>query len=373
MQGMNHYHPPLALAALALYASCSAAPRPADPVLRPVPAGATQPVPVNEVDDAAFWIHPTDPSRSLLLAANERRGLEVHDCDGLLLKHLDDGLCPNNVDVAYAVATASGVTDVALASCLSKAKPGVKVWRIDAERGKVLDATSGGMLAVLGGSVPLGLCAWTDPATRRCAFFVTSAQGVVEQYELVPETGDLYSARRLATRAFGAKVEGCVIDGERGLAYFAEEDRGVWCVPLDPADRAEPRLVIRIGEHGLVPDVEGLALYTTSDGGGYLLVVSQGAKGDRSRIHVYERAEGHRHLLVLDPAPGAFGTLQRTSGLAVTNRPTSARFPRGLLAVNDHDNPNGSEDLKLYDWASIAEPGGLAVDVQADPRAPRRR
>lgn len=339
-------------------------------VVRPEPAGATQPVPVNEVDDGAFWIHPTDPAKSLLLAANERRGLEVHDCDGLLLKHVDDGLRPNNVDVAYGVATKDGVTDVAIASCFSPAALGVKVWRIDAAKSKLVDATQGTILAAFDGAKPLGLCAWTDPATRRCTYFVTHEEGGVEQHELVPEAGERFSSKRVRSLSFGAKVEGCVVDGERGRVYFAEEDRGVWSAPLDPRDETAPGLVIRVGESGLLADVEGLAIYPTRDGGGYLLVVGQGPKGSRSRVHVYERGGAHAHLLEIDPAAGAHGTLQRTSGLAVTNRATSPRFPRGLLAVNDHDNPNGSEDLKLYDWGVIADAGGLVVDTTWDPRAP---
>lgn len=355
--------------ALAPLSGCSATP-PADRApIRPVPSGATQPVPVNEVDDAAFWIHPTDPTKSLLLAANERRGLEVHDCDGLLLKHLDDGLRPNNVDVAYAVGTPTGATDVVLATCFSPAALGVKAWRVDPAKSKLVDATSGTVLAAFDGGKALGLCAWTDPRTRRCSYFVTSEEGGIEQYELVPDADQRFSSRRVRTHSFGAKVEGCVVDGEHGVVLFAEEDRGVWSMPLDPADRTEPRLVIRVGEHGLLADVEGLAVYPTSDGGGYLLVVGQGAKGTRSRVHVYERGGGHAHVLEIDPEAGALGTLQRTSGLAVTNRATSARFPRGLLAVNDHDNPNGSEDLKLYDWGVIADLGGLAVDTRCDPRA----
>lgn len=357
------------IAAIALLSACSANRSGEDRVVHPEPAGTTQPVPVNEVDDAAFWIHPTDPAKSLLLAANERRGLEVHDCDGLLLKHVEDGLRPNNVDVAYGVATLAGATDVAIASCFSEAALGVKVWRIDPAKSKLVDATQGAVLRAFDGGKPLGLCAWTDPRTRRCTYFVTSEEGGIEQFELVPEADERFSSKRVRTHSFGAKVEGCVVDGERGLVYFAEEDRGVWTLPLDPNDRSEPALVIRVGEHGLLADVEGLALYPTADGGGYLLVVGQGAKGTRSRVHVYERGGAHAHLLEIDPTAGAHGTLQRTSGLAVTNRPTSARFPLGLLAVNDHDNPNGSEDLKLYDWSTVAELGRLAVDTRWDPRA----
>lgn len=356
------------IATLALLSACAAKPADEGRRIHPVPVGATQPIPVNEVDDAAFWIHPTDPTKSLLLAANERRGLEVHDCDGILLKNVDDGLLPNNVDVAYGVATLTGTTDVALATCFSKTTPGVKVWRIDAEKSKVVDATRGIVLSVLDGGTPLGLCAWTNPSTKRCTFFITSAKGAIEQYELVPEAEDRYSAKLVRTHSFGAKVEGCVIDGEHGLVYFAEEDRGVWTFPLDPAKNTAPELVIRVGEHGLIADVEGLAIYPTKGGGGYLLVVGQGAKGTRSRVHVYERGGMHAHLLEIDAEAGAYGTLQRTSGLAVTNRPTSARFPRGLLVVNDHDNPNGSEDLKLYDWSSIADLGDLAIDTSVDPR-----
>ncbi len=342
-------------------------------VISPRAKGVSQPVPVNEVDDGAIWIHPNEPEKSLLLLANERRGLEVHHMNGLLLKHLDDGIHANNVDLVYEFPMSGGTVDLALASCLAPEFAGVKIWRIDPAKRKLYDATAGTILKVFDGGPPLGLCTYHSRKTGKSFFFVTARSGQIEQYELAEAADGQISARRVRTFGRPTKVEGCVADEERGVVYFAEEDTGVWRYPAEPDAPADGTCVVRVGENGLISDVEGLALYCTSDGRGYLIVVSQGPKGGRSSLKVYERQGDNRFVLTIVPSPEGFGELERASGLAVTNQPTIREFSQGVLAVNDHINPNASEDFKLYSWKDIARSGGLLIDTTWSPRPSRAR
>jgi len=342
--------------------------QPAGLVVRPCAKRASQPVPVNEVDDGAIWLHPTDPSKSLLLLANERRGLEVHHMDGLLLKHVDDGIHANNVDLVYEFPMTGRTVDLALASCLAPEFAGVKIWRIDPDKRKLYDATAGTVIKVFDGGLPLGLCTYHSRKTHKSYFFVTSRSGQVEQYVLSEAAEGRVAARRV--RRFGrpSKVEGCVADEERGVVYFAQEDVGVWRYPAEPDSPADGTCVVRVGENGLIPDVEGLALYCASDGRGYLIVASQGPKGGRSSLKVYERQGDNRFVLTIVPSPAGFGELERISGLTATNQPTIREFSQGVLAVNDHINANASEDFKLYSWGDIARSGRLLIDTTWSPR-----
>ncbi|MBN1342794.1 MAG: phytase [Phycisphaerae bacterium] len=342
-------------------------------VVSPRAKAVSQPVPVNEVDDAAIWIHPSDPSKSLLLLANERRGLEVHHTDGLLLKHLDDGIRANNVDLVYEFPMGPATVDLAVASCLAPRFAGVKVWRIDPSQRKLFDVTAGSVIKVFDSGAPLGLCTYHSRKTGKSFFFVTSRAGGIEQYELSVAADGKIGARRV--RAFGrpSKVEGCVADEERGVVYFSEEDTGVWRYPAEPDAPADGTCVIRVGEHGLISDVEGLALYCAAGGRGYLIVASQGPKGGHTCLKVYERQGDNRFVLTIDPSPEGFGKLERISGVAVTNQPTIPMFPRGLLAVNDNINPSASEDFKLYSWQDVARSGGLQIDTTWSPRPSRAK
>ncbi|RMG61678.1 MAG: phytase, partial [Calditrichaeota bacterium] len=62
----------------------------------------TDPVPSSgdAADDACIWIHPTDPSQSLIIATDKTSGLLVYDLNGHQLQYLASGE-PNNVDLRY--------------------------------------------------------------------------------------------------------------------------------------------------------------------------------------------------------------------------------------------------------------------------------
>ena len=62
----------------------------------------TEPVPSSgdAADDAAVWIHPTDPALSLILGTDKDAGLAAYDLAGVQVQFSPDGEL-NNVDVRY--------------------------------------------------------------------------------------------------------------------------------------------------------------------------------------------------------------------------------------------------------------------------------
>lgn len=348
-----------ALCGIAVLLTCLGCESKETRVARPAPLTYTRPAPVNEVQDAAFWIHPTDPQRSLVLVTNEHRGLEVHDMNGVLLKHLDESCEPQYVDVVYDVATASGVRDLVLASCQGEFSVGVKAWGVDPVKAKLVELQGQSVLPVLDNSAPLGLFGYRG-TDGKAFIFVTTGEGAVEQHEVVPAAeGEGVALKLRRSLKVAGKSKGGCADVEHGVVFIEEDKVGIWAFPLDPDSPAEGKLVIRAGENGLLPNVRGPALYRAEAGNGYLLVAGQGKKGDAAVVHVYDRKPPYRHLARIEPAAGAYGLAEHSSGLAVTSAETSARFSGGVFALNDQQTDNGSEDFKLYSWKEIAESAGL--------------
>ena len=345
--------------------------RPPDVVVRPQARVQTDSVPSDgdAADDPAIWVHPDEPEKSLVLGTDKLGGLHVYDMDGRERQVAGRGLRPNNVDVLYGFTLDGRQVDLAVAECRSPKALGVKVWRIDAMDGTLHDVTAAGsgVIRVFGGAEPYGSCTYRSALSGKSYFFVGVKEGRVEQYELLDAGGGKVGAKRVRRLKVGSTIEGCVADDELGFVYIGEELAGIWKFPAEPDGGTEGKLIARVGEHGLTADVEGLTLYPAAGGKGYLIASSQG----NNTFKVYERGGENRFLCTIDPAGGKIDDVSDSDGVAVTNRPTSKQFPRGVLVVQDGETPAGRQNFKLYAWEDIAERGGLIIDPEADPRHTR--
>ncbi|HEY6223395.1 MAG TPA: phytase [Gemmatimonadales bacterium] len=320
---------------------------------RPQARVATQPVPHrgDAADDPAIWIHPRDPAQSLVLGTDKRGGLHAYNMDGSEQQLLAEDTRPNNVDVLYDFSLAGRSVDLAVASAQAPAGArGLKVWVIDAATRRLRDVTAGGTIAVFGGEVPYGLCTYHSARSGRAYAFATGRNGRVEQIELSAANGSI-AGTSVRTFAVGSTAEGCVADDALGVLYLAEETVGIWKFGAEPSGSGlEGRLVARVGDHGLVEDVEGLTLYEAGAEGGYLIASSQG----NDSYKVYERGGDNRYVLTIDPVAGAIDDVEHTDGIAVTNCATSRRLPHGTFIVQDGHNAGGNQNFKLYGWEDIA-------------------
>src|SRR5262249_18029341 len=69
------------------------------PRLEPKAFVETEAVPSDgdAADDPAIWVHPGDPTRSLILGTDKKGGLNVFDLEGRRLQIVSHGSRPNNV------------------------------------------------------------------------------------------------------------------------------------------------------------------------------------------------------------------------------------------------------------------------------------
>ncbi|WP_217251088.1 phytase [Streptomyces sp. AC602_WCS936] len=373
-----------------------------------------------DADDPAIWRNAADPDASLVIATAKEGGLRVYDLDAREVQSIPAPAAPgpdhapgrfNNVDLVHGVPLGSGTADLAVVSDRGSDK--LRVYRVDGDRSDapltdVTDASapwifSGSQEEVDGESTAYGLATYTDSATGRSYAVVSqNATTRVALLELTAAPGGKVSYRKVRTldlpAAFtmpdgtrwtpcgepgeGPQVEGMVVDPETGTLFAGQEDVGIWRMRADL--RGRPVLQDEVREYGVPArydapsdacvagedpgfggervsaDVEGLTLLKQEDGDGYLLASSQGddtfVAYDRERSDGYEYEGGFR----VTAASGALDGSEECDGADVLAEPLGARYPNGLLVVQDghmapQDGDREATGFKFVDLADVLE------------------
>lgn len=351
-------------------------------------------------DDPAIWVHPTDPARSLVIATVKDGGLVVFDLNGQIVQAIvpDEfgGERYNNVDLVYGFDLAGASVDLAVVS--DRENDTLKIFRIDPGTGELSDVTAPDILATIfgvddGEQTAYGLATYTSPVSGKAYAFVCQADGnLVAQLELADNGSGRVTATVVRTLELpvptgdpgDSQAEGMVVDRERGLLYVAmEEEVGILKFFAEPNAGDAYRVIQRIDEDYLQPDIEGLTIYYGPNGTGYLLVSSQGD----STYAVFERAGNNQYLgsfVVADNGP--IDQANESDGADVINVPLGPAYPSGLLVVQDGANDpqnvvqddeeleNNSTNFKFVPWESVANafPTPLLIDPASyDPRNPQ--
>lgn len=302
-------------------------------------------------DDPAIWLHPGDPSQSLVIGTNKQEGLHVYDLDGKTLQVLPDGKM-NNVDLRYDFPL--GGEKVTLVAASNRSNDSIAVYRIDTAGRRLIDAAQG--VLPTGFHDPYGLCMYRSKISGDYFVFVNeSERGMFRQWRLSDVGNGRVAAEQMREFVVGTQAEGCVADDETGFLYVAEEDVGLWKYAAEP-DGGDTRTLIDNTDDGrLTDDVEGLALWNGPNGKGYLVVSNQGA----DNYALYRRDgdnayAGHFHI-VANAAAGIDGASE-TDGLDVSSAAFGAAFPDGLLVVQDGRNiaPEEPQNFKFVSWTDVA-------------------
>ena len=117
----------------------------------------------------------------------------------------------------------------------------------------------------------------------------------MEQHLLVDAGNGKVKSTRVRSLKVPTTAEGCVADDELGIFYLSEERVGIWKFEAEPNAPTRGKIVARVGQNGLVADIEGLTLYCATGGRGYLIASSQG----NSTYKVYDRRDANRFLLTI--------------------------------------------------------------------------
>ncbi|RZS43311.1 3-phytase [Herbihabitans rhizosphaerae] len=353
-----------------------------------------------DADDPAIWVHPTNPDRSVVVGTLKNGGLTVVGLNGRQLQHIAAPPAGrfNNVDIIQGARFADRVLDIAVVT--DRGRDRLRVYGIDprgADAGSAVltDITTASPRLLFSASeaeveeqrTGYGTTVWPDPAggapfvvvsrrheTRLAVFRMRSDStgkiGYVPSAQIdLPATFTVGGAEWTPCAEPGERpqVEGMVVDGVANVLYAAQEDVGVWRIPLQAGGFGTPELVERVREFGqpatydatkeecvptgppaaeagtrLSADAEGLTVAYNGDGTRTLVASSQGdstfsafaitdtgitATG-RFRVGRGYRIDGVQH----------------SDGAAVTTAPLGRAFPNGLLVVHDGENTPAVSD-----------------------------
>ena len=314
-------------------------------------------------DDPAIWVHPGDPARSLVLGTDKKGGLNVFDMDGRRLQVASPGSMPNNVDVLYGFPLGDRRGDLALAGTRGAGKYGITAWRVDPSTRSLAEVGPVPAFAVLGDGEPYGSCAYRSPHDGAGYVFVTSKDGVVEQYRITADDARAVRGTLVRRSRVGSQVEGCVADLDFGHLYVGEKDVGTWKYAAETDRGTNRTLGARVGEHGLAADIEGLTIYYGRAGTGYLIASCQG----NNTYAAFERAGANAFVSAIAPRGGAIAPPAETDGIDVTSAPTSPRFRNGLFVAQEGKPRGGRQAFKFFAWDDLA-----ADHLRVEPTPPAR-
>lgn len=336
----------------------------------------TDPVPSrgDAADDPAIWIHPTDPSRSVIIGTDKKAGLAVYDLIGQQLQYLPDGEL-NNVDVRSDFPLGGQL--VALVTASNRAENSIAIYRVNPAT-RMLENVAAREIFT---TDAYGSCMYRSAVTGKYYYFVNSKAGVVEQWELFDNGAGKVDGRRVRSFDVGTTTEGCVADDELGYLYIGEQSQGIWKYGAEPGNAPTRTLVDTTGPGGhLTAQVEGLALYYAGPGTGYLIASSQG----RNEFVIYRRESDNDYVMRVKITPGnGIDEVTHTDGIDVVSGNLGPLFPEGVLVVQDHQNDGGNQNFKLVSWQAItAAMQSTKQSVSGRPlgdghverrRSPRRR
>lgn len=314
----------------------------------------------HDSDDPAIWINRADPAASLILGTDKDidGALLVYELDGSERKDLSvRGLVrPNNVDIAYGVLLGGSRIDIAVVT--ERYSNRLRVYRLP----DMAPVDGGGIPVFVGerGRECMGIALYTRPADGAVfaivgrSEFGAPTENYLHQYRLVDDgTGTL---RGVFSRAFGSwsgvkEIEAIAVDQELGYVYYSDERTGIRKYSADPAaEDAEDELAM-FGTTGFAEDREGISVYPTGPGTGYLLVSNQQA--DTFRVFTREgtAANPHDHPLITSVR---LSTLD-SDGSDITAAALPG-FPGGLFVAMSTDRT-----FHFYAWDDVARAAGLPV------------
>jgi 3-phytase len=305
-------------------------------------------------DDPAIWVDPADPARSTVIATDHDGGLVVYDLAGTLLQYLPDGNM-NNVDLRPGFALAGG--SVSLVTASNRETNTIAIYIVNPATRLLENVAARPIQPLL---LSDGSCMYHSAKTGAFYYFVTSAEGAVEQWELFDAGGrvDGRKVRDLQV-ASGQRLGSCVADDELGWFYVSEKKVGIWRYGAEPTDGDARVKVDSAGSGGrLVADVEGLTIAYGAAGDGQLVASSQ---GDNS-FAVYARGGNNVFLARFEIRSGSVvDGAEDTDGIAVSTASLGPLFPGGVFIAQDGQNDGGNQNFKLVPWVSIVGTGFAAT------------
>lgn len=332
---MKNLHYILALSVLPFVVSCTGQ---KEVIEKLKPTVITETV-VHDTDDPAIWINSQDPSKSIIIGTDKDTdgGLYAFDLNGKIIHKVLGLKRPNNVDLEYGFILNGKKTDIAAVTERETNK--VKLYSLP-------ELKEVGEVSVFEGETergPMGVSMYKNPQTEEIFIIVGRksgpADGYLWQYKLTEKNGSITGE---VVRKFGKysglkEIESIAVDDEMGYIYYSDEQFGVHKYYADPEKSNEELAVF--GKGDFKSDVEGISIYPTDKGKGYILVSNQ----QNDTFNVYLREDQSKGRIAEIPV----STLE-SDGSEVTHVNLGPKFPKGVFVAMS----NGRV-FHYYDWRVI--------------------
>lgn len=321
-----------------------------------VPALAeTQPVGTpnaDAADDPAIWRNAANPEASLIVGTDKKAGLYVYGLDGKVRDFVAAGRL-NNVDLREVTYQGRKAVLIAASDRTDETDPRIALFWLDTQSGKLAELGAQPFLA--SGHRPMeayGFCMGAPLGEGELArAYVVMKDGTVAESALAEKDGAIAATYQREVKV-ATQAEGCVVDDAARMLYIAEEDVGIWRVPLEGTLTAHPFAKVGAAD-GLVDDVEGLAIARQGEKG-WLVASSQGDNA----YALFDLASG-KLAGRFRVNGGAIDGTSDTDGIEVILGDFGPRFPQGLFIAQDGNNAPDAQNFKLLSWASIRAALGL--------------
>jgi 3-phytase len=367
---------PLAAVLLAAAAGCRRPSPPDEDSTRPVPQPSRLSSAVeveaayatarlsNDPDDPAVWVHPADPSRSLIIGtmkvAAPAGAIVAFGIDGQIRQVISGIDRPNNVDVEYGLRLGGGTADIAVVT--ERLARQLRIFRLDPANDRLVDLGGAPILEGADGEAgaPMGVALYRRP--RDGALFAIVAPktgpraGYLWQYRLADAGGGKVAAtfvRRFGTFSASSvreenEIEAVAVDDALGYVYYADEADGVHKWHADPDHPDAARELAHFARDGFRGDREGIAIYTRADGTGYIVCTDQ--IDTESEYHVFRR-EGepgrpHDHAQRLAVLRGG---ADATDGLEIAPARLGPKLPNGIMVAMNSTPQN----FLVFRWEDV--------------------
>lgn len=301
---------------------------------------------LNDTDDPAIWINPSDASKSIVFGTDKETNGAIYafDLDGKIIeeKTIRNIERPNNIDLAYGFRiNDSTKTDVILFA--EREKNQIRMFSVPDM--KPLD--NGGFKVFEDETnpeftFPMGISVFTSPKDSVLYAIVGRKagpeNGYLYQYKLSADTTGKVST--VLTRKFGKfsgkkEIEAIAVDPELGFVYYSDEQHCVRKYHAEPSMGNEE--ISCFGGELFLEDIEGIAIARYDDGTGFVIVSDQ----QKGQFNIFSRTTNEFIKAV------NLSTLE-TDGCDVVTTPLNSTFKNGLfVAMNDE------KDFFFYDLAKL--------------------
>lgn len=326
---------------------------PTDPVTLVAATVETAPVPDSgdAADDPAVWVHPSDPTLSLVIGTDKQAGggLGVYGLDGVELQYLPFGEL-NNVDLRDGFSL--GGSSVPLVTAGNRTDDTIAIFALDPATRRLRDVAARKITTI----TTYGSCMYKSPVSGKFYYFVDAKDGRIEQWELFESAGQVDAKKVRDLHQLSSQPEACAVDDEAKVLFVGEEATGVWKFDAEPDVLAGPGyegVLIASTESGghLVRDVEGVAIAKTGAHSGYIFVSNQG----ESTYAVFTREAPHSYVKTFRVARGnaCVDAVTGSDGIDVTAANLGPAFPSGVFVTQDDSNDGSNQNFKLVPLEDI--------------------